>query len=353
VGHIFLVFYFESISLSANPVYKDEQGSTQGQNRSERLFENSEILKLTILSDFSSLMQDRGNDRSYHKGLLYYLTSDRDTIFRKIKLKTRGNFRRDPANCKYPPIMLKFGKMDAVDSVFANQSKLKLVTQCQLENYVLLEYLAYRINNLLTDQSYRVRLAHITYSDLESKEAYYTHYAFFIENEEELATRIHAELYKPNVVQYFLDREHVISMAMFQYLIGNDDWYVTSRHNVSILKLVKSEDPIAIPFDFDWSELVNANYTKPPGVPKYELKERRIYKGLCLNEADYDIQVSLFNVIKDSIKDLIQSLEALPKNKKQESIKFIERFYKTLNNPSSLSKVFQKEKCIAEPSIQK
>ena len=74
-------------------------------------------------------MNDRGEDRSYHKGLLYYLTDHGDTTFRKVRLKTRGNFRRDPANCKYPPIMVKFGKMKAEDPVFAGQSKLKLVTQ--------------------------------------------------------------------------------------------------------------------------------------------------------------------------------------------------------------------------------
>ena len=128
----------------------------------ERLFESDAIVNLTILSNFASIMEDRGEDRSYHKGELYYLNLEGDTIRRKLKLKTRGNFRLDPTNCKYPPIMVKFGKLNTADSIFADQSKLKLVTQCQLENYVLLEYLAYKVYGLLTSNSYRVRLAHIT-----------------------------------------------------------------------------------------------------------------------------------------------------------------------------------------------
>lgn len=334
-----------SLSLSLNP----ENSRTAERKNPEKLFENNDIIKLTVLSDFSSIMKDRGEDRSYHKGLLYYITETKDTVFRKVKLKTRGNFRRNPTNCRYPPIMVKFGKLKTADSVFTDQSKLKLVTQCQLENYILLEYLAYRIFNVITDQSYRVRLAHITYADLKTKESYFTRYAFFIENEKEIASRIGAEVYKPNVVQYFLDQENVVTMAMFQYLIGNDDWYVTSKHNVSILKQVENDSLIAVPYDFDWSKLVNAKYTKPVGVTDLFLKDRRIYKGLCLEKNVFEIQKDLFKENKEAIIGLLSDLDDLPKGRKQEATKYIEKFYKTLEQPSSLEKIFQKEKCISKP----
>lgn len=320
------------------------------QAETDRLFESDVLLSLTILSDFSSIMDDRGEDRSYHKGMMYYLNGD-DTIFQKVRLKTRGNFRRDPKNCKYPPIMVKFGKV--TDSVFADQSKLKLVTQCQIEDYVLLEFLAYRIFNLLTDNSYRVRLTQITYADLKTKEAYFTRYAFFIESEKELASRLDAEIYKPNVVQYYLNRENIITVAMFQFLIGNDDWYVTSKHNTSILKKNENENLIAVPYDFDWSDLVGAKYTKPVGVPNNQLKVRRVYKGLCMETKDFEKQKDLFASIKDEIVELIRSQEDLPKYRKQESIRYIEKFYKTLNNSSSLERIFQKEKCVKEPVFEK
>lgn len=323
----------------------------ENSNEEVRIFESNDILKLTIMSDFRSILDDRGEDRSYHKARLYYLNSSGDTIWRKIKLKTRGNFRRDPANCKYPPIMVKFGKLKTADSIFVDQSKLKLVIQCQLEEYVLLEYLAYRINNLLTDLSYRVRLAHITYADLETRETYSTRYAFFIENEEKLAERLNAEIYKPNVVQYFMERDQVISMAMFQYLIGNNDWYVTSKHNTSIMKLNESGDLISVPYDFDWSKMVDAQYTKPKDVPDYALKDRRIYKGLCLNEADLESQRQLFNSKKEVIVTMVQSIDGLPQKRKQVCLNFIEKFYKTLNRNSALKQIFQKEECVVEQNI--
>jgi len=293
-------------------------------------------------------MKDRGDDRSYHKGLLYYRSYLGDTIERKIKLKTRGNFRRDPENCKYPPIMIKFGKLKTADSIFVEQSKLKLVTQCQLENYVLLEYLAYRIYNQLTDYSYRVRLAHITYADLETKIAYFIRYAFFIESEKELAIRLNAEIYKPNAIQGFLDRENAITMAMFQYMIGNIDWFVTSKHNTSILKMNKTGKLIAIPYDFDWSKLVNADYTKPGNVADYYLKERRVYKGLCLEPEEFEKFQQLFNFKKEQTDKLVKEVIDLPQKRKQESLNYINKFYKTINKPSSLMRIFQKEECIED-----
>lgn len=177
---------FNIINSNSQPLDKDFD---------ERLFESDVVLKLTIISDFASIMDDRGEDRSYHKGELYYLNFIGDTIRRKVRLKTRGNFRRDPTNCKYPPIMVKFGKLKTADSIFTEQSNLKLVTQCQLENYVLLEYLAYKIYGLFSSHSYRVRLAHITYVDMDTRESYFTRYGFFIEDEAEMVVRIHAKVY--------------------------------------------------------------------------------------------------------------------------------------------------------------
>lgn len=349
---LFLLIFLSSYSIRISAKAKRGNSNPSSSGYNDRLFESDDILTLTILSDFASMMKDRGEDRSYHKGELYYLNPGNDTVRRKVRLKTRGNFRRDPENCKYPPIMVKFGKENSLDSLFTNQSKLKLVTQCQKENYVLLEYLAYRFYNLLSSYSYRVRLAQITYKDMESKETYFTRYAFFIESETDMTTRINAEIYKPNVVQYYLNRENAITMAMFQYLIGNNDWYVTSKHNNSILKLNETKELITVPYDFDWSMLVNANYTKPEGVSDSFFKNRRVYKGLCLEPEELKNQQELFDSKKDGFVDLVEGLKDLSKKGKQQSIGRIDSFYKLINESSSLQNIFQKEECIKEPIFE-
>ena len=62
----------------------------------------------------------------------------------------------------FPPIELNIKKANFGYSDLNKISKLKLVPQCssgkEKEDYVLREYLAYKLFNVLTDTSFRVRL---------------------------------------------------------------------------------------------------------------------------------------------------------------------------------------------------
>lgn len=121
---------------------------------------------------------------------------------------------------------------------------------------------------------------------------------------------------------------------------------MTSKHNTSILKLDKTEDLIAVPYDFDWSMLVDADYTKPDDVPDKLIKDRRVYKGLCLEAEELEQQHRLFNSKKELLIELIEEIKDLTKKEKQESKNYINSFYKTINRPSSLGNIFQKEECV-------
>ena len=91
-----------------------------------------------------------------------------------LKVRLRGNFRKMLINCNFPPIRLNFSKEEGAGTLFDGQDKLKLVTHCQdreaaYEQYVLLEYLIYKMYNQLTDLSFRVRLVEMTYEDTSGK----------------------------------------------------------------------------------------------------------------------------------------------------------------------------------------
>ena len=62
---------------------------------------------------------------------------------------------------------MQFTAAPPATSLFAGQRKLKLVTHCRndasFQQYVLLEYSAYRMYNVLTPHSFRVRLANVDY----------------------------------------------------------------------------------------------------------------------------------------------------------------------------------------------
>ncbi len=91
-----------------------------------------------------------------------------------MKVRLRGNFRKDPVNCDFPPLRLNFSNTTVINTIFAGQDKIKLVTHCRsrkdlYEQNVLKEYLAYKLYNLFTEESYHVRLVHLTYADTEGK----------------------------------------------------------------------------------------------------------------------------------------------------------------------------------------
>jgi hypothetical protein len=96
---------------------------------------------------------------------------------------------------------------------------------------------------------------------------------------------------------------------------------------------------------------VDATYTKPSGVPNQLIKNRRVYKGLCMNEADFSAQQQIFNNKKSEILELISEIPNLSPKERNQAKSLINQFYKIINRPASLKNVFQDEECIQEQDI--
>ena len=58
------------------------------------LFASNEILHLTLRGNTRALFRDRGDNPSYHKMEIAYDETDGSTVTLPLKVKTRGNFRR-------------------------------------------------------------------------------------------------------------------------------------------------------------------------------------------------------------------------------------------------------------------
>ena len=72
------------------------------------LFESNELIELIVAFDMPAVLRDIGDDRKYHDAFLSYLDLNGDTIQLQIRIRTRGNFRRDPDNCDFPPLRFDF-----------------------------------------------------------------------------------------------------------------------------------------------------------------------------------------------------------------------------------------------------
>ena len=128
-----------------------------------------------------------------------------------------------------PPIRLRFEKSEVADSPFRGQDSLKMVTHCKksdrYDQYYILEMMAYRMYNLMTDFSFRVRPLTVHYQDSDGGHDEEGRFAFVIEDDSDVGKRNGLrKLTVPKIYPSRLDKSTSSDFALFQYMIGNTDW---------------------------------------------------------------------------------------------------------------------------------
>lgn len=156
------------------------------------LFSSHEPVAVTLTADFKALNRDRNPEsRKRFPGVLRVGGDAGVEVTVPVQLSARGHVRRMARTCDYVPLRIEFPKQGVGKTPFARQEALKLVVQCarggDFEQYIYREYLAYRLGNIITRQSFRARLATVTYVDQASGQAAGTRQAMFIEDERDVA----------------------------------------------------------------------------------------------------------------------------------------------------------------------
>ena len=253
----------------------------------DTLFSSEEVVRMELRTDFTSIQEDRVGKPQNHDGELTYFNADGSSVKLSVSVSVRGNFRKNPVNCGFPPLMIDFRKSEVSNTIFSGQGKLKLVTPCQGEEDVIDEYTIYKLYNQVTDLSLKVRLARISYHDTGNDRHIFERYSYFLEDKDHAAERnglVEKDFF---LTPFALEKENFMKLSVFQYMIGNKDWFVTSRHNIIIMQQADStKPPYAVPYDFDFSGFVNAAYTNPPQGPENLLIDRRVFKGLCYTRSE-------------------------------------------------------------------
>lgn len=318
--------------------------------RSAPLFASHEVLDLTIEADFKTIRkEDRSRDsRVERPAVLAWANLDGSRQTLDAQVRTRGNFRLSRRNCDFPPLRINVKKQATEGTLFEGEEKLKLVVTCKpgqdyWEQYVLLEYGAYRTLNLLTDRSFQVRLARVTYVDTSGDQDPFTRFGFIIEDAGVMATRNEAFAVDWTTGQLdprLVEKRAAILVDLFQYMIGNTDWSGVEMHN---MQLIRSPDnvPYTVPYDFDFSGLVNARYATPDPSLSISRVRQRLFRGFCpdqmdRSQADYDAVYSLFLEKKDEIYEMWRGIEALEGKRLKDTLSYLDEFYEILGNPRSI-----------------
>ncbi len=324
-------------------------GVAEAQQAPDPLFRSADVIAVTIEGPIRELVRKRPVEEELD-ATFSFTDADGTAVEAAVRLRARGNYRRQRSTCPFPPVRLNFKKRDVKGTVFAKQNKVKLVTHCRPGGRPYFagtqrEYLAYEIMNLLADESFRVRMLEITWVDTDKKNKTETHFGFIIEHKDRLGKRIGRkplEIERTTVAE--LDPAYTNLTSMFQYFIANTDFSPIAGppdeaccHN-AVLMGRKGAPILPVPYDFDMSGFVNAPYATPN--PRFKLRsvKQRKYRGRCANNEHIPNTIARFNEQRANIEALIAGNPYLNEGEIKETLRFTEAFYDVVNDPAKLKR---------------
>jgi hypothetical protein len=316
----------------------------QAQKRinSKQFFIDEQPVKATLITDISAVINQKMKPRPM-KAVFKYSAPDSSVITQNIIINARGQFRR--SECYMPPLKLDF-HTDTTSPLYSLGS-LKLVGPCKFTNnneeLLLKEYLVYKMYNLLTEKSFRVRLMELTYEDSRGKRKSLTKYNFFIEDVDAMAKRNGCKEYENDkILTEQTNRKQMTLVALFQYMIGNTDWAVPKNHNIRLIRSKKDTltPAYAVPYDFDYSGLVDAYYAIPTAQLGIEKVTERVYRGFPRTLEELEETIMLFNQQKENIYSLILNFDLLSEKTRKNMTSYIDIFYKQINDKRNVKTIF-------------
>jgi hypothetical protein len=308
----------------------------------KQFFSDDSVINVQLTFDTRDLRNDKAKPQWLPAHILMRF-SDTLVIDENIRIEPRGIYRKQ--NCDLAALMLDF-KTDT-SLLLSDLKKLKLVGGCHdnfsSEVLLLKEYLDYKIYNFLSPMSFRVRLLHVTYNDSRQKMKPYTQYAFLIEDMKDLATRNNCKEVKDKTYKTEgTDRHQMTFVSIFEYMIGNTDWAVPNYHNIKLMVPLSDTfaRPYPVPYDFDYSGLVNAPYAVPAEGLDITTVRDRYYQGYARSMEELKSITSVFKEKQDSIMQYVKNFGLLMPVERKDISNYLDKFYNIIDDESSIRYFF-------------
>lgn len=308
------------------------------------LFANDQPIHIAIKGPISRFASSEDRKNSFPA----VVTAGADNL--PAQLTPRGITRLRKDTCDFPPMRVDFTGDPPPTSIFAGQNRLKLVTHCQsnpgFQQYVLLEYATYRLYNLLSPMSFRVRLAQVDYVETNGKNGT-SRLGFFIEDLKDVARR--NEMKEAQVGARIpvanLNPSDAARFAVFEYLISNLDWAMQAGppgdaccHNSRLISASSGPPWATVPYDFDYSGLVDAPYAAPPeGINVSSVKVRR-YRGFCRHNAEALKAAAEIRAQEPAMLAVYSQIPQLTESSRKKAMAFLTKSFSDIATDEAVNK---------------
>jgi hypothetical protein len=334
-------------AAKAEKAAKDDKSDRGGPKPVKPLFASNDLIHLTIKAPFSDITRGAIPEEKPQPGTLSVAGARPETL--AVTLAPRGITRRKKEICPFPPLAVVFPDKPGKDSLFQGQKKLKLVTHCKpsegWQQYLLLEYAAYKLYNAMTPQSFNARLAQIDYVDASGRPIT-TRYGFFIEDGDDMAARsgFDEEKMPDRIPVATLDPKAAVRYALFQDMISNLDWAMNAGaqglgccHNARLIgPKGATANIIPVPYDFDYSGLVDAPYAVPPAVLQLANVRIRRYRGFCRHNAEVPAQAAALLAQRERLMAVLDSVPDLDGSTRKKASAYLAGFFDQLGSQADI-----------------
>lgn len=305
----------------------------------QRLFRSTEPVEVTFTTNLRAIVRERDSTKLNPYGaLMTYKDSSGKEVNVPVTLRARGHFRRQARNCHFPPIRWD-AKRDVVQgTLFQGLTTMKITTSCRpgqddYEQYILGEYAVYRAYALISPIHFRTRLARITYRDSAKATGDVTSWAFFIEDDGEMARQNRVKKVETKGALFDdVQEKQLMRTTLFEYMIGNTDVSISGLHNIVLVRDSTTLDILPIAYDFDFSGLVNPRYaTTDPRLPIKRVTER-LHRGPCKPVATWKPIFAEFLAKKNAIDSIYGSIAPMKPGRAKDSKEFLSDFWRVIGD---------------------
>jgi hypothetical protein len=315
--------------------------SAQKQLKKSGFFSDTSMLTATLTFNMKIFSAKRNNVGCVFPGMFACKLGDSISVNDPVSLEIRGHFRR--GYCDVEPLKVNF-RGDPSGELHHLKS-LKLVNACMVakdyDQYLLKEYLCYKLYNLVTEKSFRVHLLNLTYRDSSGKKKPFTQHAFLLESIKELAKRNGLSEWRGgNIYNDGAERQQTTTVTIFEYMISNTDWSISSRHNIDLVLSDANARPYAIPYDFDSSGIVNADYALPDRQLGIQNVRERLYRGFPRTMEELNEALVVFKDQRDNMYAIVNNCGLLTADSRNEMIQYLDEFFKQINDAGEVKRIF-------------
>ncbi|HEX7237942.1 MAG TPA: hypothetical protein VF405_13320, partial [Gammaproteobacteria bacterium] len=128
------------------------------------------------------------------------------------------------------------------------------------------------------------------------------------------------------------DPSEMATFDLFQYAIGNTDWSAIKGHNVLVVE-GDAGRVTPVPFDFDFSGLVDAEYASVSPELSISSVRQRLFRGVCDPRTDWETAFAHFAARREDVLELADAIPGLEPRQRDRAVEYLEGAFATFASP--------------------